>query len=150
MDKPFQRRGTESNSFVGREFEACAQVFFERQGLLLTPGITVEIGINGKKKHKFDLGCVKKKVLVECKSHTWTEGGNVPSAKMTTWDQAMFYFHISPEEYRKVLFVLKDFSVKRNETLAEYYVRTSKHLIPRSVEVWEYDQAHQQAVKIWR
>jgi len=146
MDKPFQRKGSESNTQVGRDFEA--KDFFAQQGLYLTPGITVEIGINGWKPHKFDLGDEKKKVIVECKAHTWTEGGNVPSAKITTWDQAMFFFHAAPSGYRKILFVLRDFSQKRNETLGEYYVRMNPHLIPDDVEVWEYDEKQATAKEI--
>lgn len=83
--------------------------------------ISIDIGISGKKAHKFDLGNDQEKVIVECKAHTWTEGGNL---------------------------VLRDFSKKRNETLAEYYVRTNPHLIPDKVEVWEYDAALQTARRV--
>ena len=148
MDKPFQRKGAESNTQVGRDFEAKAQVFFAQQGLHLTPGMAVEIGINGRKSHNFDLGDEQKRVIVECKAHTWTEGGNVPSAKMTVWNQAMFFFYAAPSGYRKILFVLKDFSQKRNETLAEYYIRTNPHLIPNDVEVWEHDEKQGMAKRI--
>ncbi len=58
---------------------------------------------------------------------------------MTVWNEAMFFFHLAPKRFRKVLFVLRHFSEKRNETLAEYYVRTHSHLIPCGVEIWEYD-----------
>ncbi len=148
MDKPFQRKGTESNTQAGRDFEVKVQVFFAQQGLHLSPSIAVEIGINGRKSHNFDLGDEEKKVVVECKAHTWTEGGNVPSAKMTAWNQAMFFFHAAPSGYRKILFVLRDFSQKRNETLGEYYIRTNPHLIPKDVEVWEYDEKQRTAKKI--
>ena len=139
-DKPFQRKGAESNSQVGRDFEAAAKAFFARQGLHLTPGVAVPIGLAGRKAHNFDLGDEKARILVECKAHTWTEGGNVPSAKLTAWNQAMFFFHVAPGDYRKILFVLRDFSKKRNQTLAEYYMRTNSHLIPDGVEVWEFDE----------
>jgi hypothetical protein len=148
MDKPFQRKGAESNTQVGRDFEAKAKNFFAKQGLHLTPGMALEIGINGMKLHNFDLGDEQKKVVVECKAHTWTEGGNVPSAKITTWNQAMFFFHAASLGYRKILFVLRDFSQKRNETLGEYYIRTNHHLIPKDVEVWEYDEKLGTAKKI--
>ena len=148
MDKPFQRKGAESNTQVGRDFEAKAQNFFAQRGLHLTPGMALEIGINGRKSHNFDLGDEQKKVVVECKAHKWTEGGNVPSAKMTTWNQAMFFFHAAPLGYRKILFVLRDFSQKRNETLGEYYIRTNHHLIPKDVEMWEYDEKLGTAKKI--
>jgi hypothetical protein len=148
MDKPFQRKGSESNAHVGREFESWAQAFFATQDIALTPAIAIEIGINGKKAHKFDLGNPHERVLVECKAHTWTESGNVPVAKMTTWNEAMFFFHAAPSEYRKILFVLRDVSSKKKETLAEYYVRTNPNLIPDKVEVWEYDAALQTARQV--
>ena len=108
--------------------------------MILQKDISINIGINGKKPHNFDLGNLSEKILVECKSHTWTESGNVPSAKMTTWDQAMYLFYAAPTGYRKIFFALKDYSPKRQETLAEYYIRTKSHLIPRDVEIWEFDE----------
>ena len=56
MDRPFQRKGAKSNTQVGRDFEAKARAFFVTQGLHLMPGISISIGINGSKAHKFDLG----------------------------------------------------------------------------------------------
>jgi len=148
MDKPFQRKGSVSNTHVGNDFEAKAQAFFTGQGLALSRRFSIEIGVSGTKPHNFDLGDHNAKVLVECKAHTWTEGGNVPSAKMTTWNQAMYYFHAAPSDFRKIMFVLKDYSKRRNETLAEYYIRTNPHLIPAGVEIWEYDDGQGTARKI--
>jgi len=140
MDKPFQRRGAKSNAHVGKEFERAAKDFFASQGLCLQKDISVSIGIKEKKPHNFDLGNLNEKILVECKSHKWTEGTNVPSAKMTTWDQAMYLFFLTPTGYRKIFFVLKDYSPKRQETLADYYIRTKPNLIPKDVEIWEFDE----------
>lgn len=148
MDKPFQRKGAKSNTYVGKEFERAAKNFFLTQGLHLENDFLVKIGINGKKPHNFDLGSLNDKILVECKSHTWTEGGNVPSAKITTWDQAMYLFYSAPRDYRKIFFVLKDYSLKRQETLAEYYIRTKYHLIPQDVEIWEFDENNSIAEKL--
>jgi hypothetical protein len=148
MDKPFQRKGSASNAQVGRDFENRAKAIFAGQGLHLTSGVSIDIGINGTKAHSFDLGDPEKKVLVECKAHTWTEGGNIPSAKITTWNQAMFYFHATPPGFRKIFLVLRDFSEKRNETLGQYYIRTNPHLIPEDVEIWELDEAKDTAKRI--
>jgi hypothetical protein len=148
MDKPYQRKGSTSNTHVGIEFENKAQGFFKKQKLLLQKNISIEIGINGKKTHNFDLGDTDAKVIVECKSHTWTEGGNVPSAKITSWNQAMYYFYATPKEYRKIFFVLKDYSLKRKETLADYFIRTNSHLIPKDVEFWEFDDKTNHALRI--
>jgi hypothetical protein len=148
MHKPFQRKGAKSNTHVGKEFERKAREFFSEQGLNLQSDVSIQVGINGTKPHSFDLGNIDKQVLVECKSHTWTEGGNIPSAKITTWDQAMYLFFVAPGGYRKVLFVLRDWNSKKRETLAEYYVRTKSHLIPKDVEIWEFDEQKETAKKI--
>ena len=130
------------NPSKGAKFEILAKDFFQRKrDVILKRPFSIDIGIgNIKKLHQFDLGSDKSnpKILVECKSHIWTEGDNVPSAKITIWNEAMYYFFVSPNEYQKILFVLK--SVRNNETLAEYYIKRYKHLIPSGVEIWEYDQ----------
>jgi hypothetical protein len=137
----FQRSGSISNAHAGKDFEAKAKSFFAAQGVILDNNITLELGIEGKKKaHKFDLGNHTNKIIVECKSHTWTESENIPSAKMTTWDQAMYYFYAAPKGYRKIFFVLKHYSKKHKQTLAAYYLRINDHLIPSDVEFWEYDE----------
>lgn len=139
----FQRENAISNAHVGREFEEVAIKYFERNNIILYKGVSLPVGVNQKKKnHLFDLGHTSsdpEKVIVECKSHKWTSGGNVPSAKLTVWNEAMYYFHLAPEEYRKIFFILKDYSEKRGETLGEYYIRAYGHLIPDEVEIMEYD-----------
>lgn len=103
------------------------------------------IGLERKKNHRFDLGTpsyVEEKIIIECKSHRWTSGDNVPSAKLTVWNEAMYYFHLAPLGYRKIFFILRDYSNKRNETLGDYYIRTYGHLIPKDVEIMEYDEVN--------
>lgn len=60
----------------------------------------------------------------------------------------MYYFLAAPDEFRKIMFVLRDCSSKRGETLAEYYLRTHSHLIPNDVEFWEYDDSTAKAVQL--
>jgi len=149
IDKPFQRIGSKSNAHAGRDFEIAAQKFFASNELILERGLKIPIGIESiTKEHSFDLGCLIQKVIVECKSHKWTLGSNVPSAKLTVWNEAMYYFLAAPKDYRKIMFVLRDFSPKRQETLAEYYIRTYKHLIPHDVEFWEYDEGKLSAARL--
>ena len=143
----FQREGSVSNTQVGKDFEDKVKSFFQSQGVFLENDVVIEIGINKhKKEHKFDLGNKNIGMIVECKSHTWTKSDNVPSAKITTWDQAMYYFIASPNNFRKVFMVLKDYSQKRNETLCDYYLRTKRHLIPGDVEFWEFDESSFNAI----
>lgn len=141
--KNFQRVNAISNAHVGKDFEEIAFNYFKHEGISLVKGVSIPIGVNGiKKKHTFDLGSLEiesKKVLVECKSHKWTTGGNVPSAKLTVWNEAMYYFMLAPDNFNKILFILRDYNSKRGETLGEYYIRQFKHLIPTNVEILEYD-----------
>lgn len=148
MDRPFQRKGAISNAHVGRDFEQKAKLFFSSQEIDLSSGFIVPIGINGHKNHKFDLGNEKHKIIVECKDHTWTEGKNVPSAKKISWNEAMYLFYAAPSDYRKILFVRRDYSPTRRETLAGYYIRVYNHLIPENVEVWEFDEEKGTGTKI--
>ncbi len=144
MTYNFQRTGAISNAHEGKSFEMRTKEFFrEIQNLDLSECrsvCSVDIGVGRKKKpHLFDLSSQEKKVIVECKSHRWTSGDNVPSAKLTVWNEAMYYFHLSSNKYRKIFFVLKDYSLKKKKTLASYYISVYAHLIPDDVEFWEYD-----------
>ena len=81
------------NPRTGAEFEQLVQAFFAKQGLSLVTNLGIPVGMGAAKKvHKFDLGSENPPVLIECKCHVWTEGGNAPSAKLTVWNEAMLYF----------------------------------------------------------
>ena len=136
--------GNEHNPRKGAEFEKRCLAFFEETGVELQRPFSLPVGVNGYKKgHKFDLGSEESNIVVECKCHTWTNGNNAPSAKMSTWNEAMYYFQVCPPGYRKIFCVLK--SVKDGQTLSEYYIRRHKELIPDDVEIWEYDADLQKA-----
>ncbi|MET3332844.1 MULTISPECIES: hypothetical protein [Bradyrhizobium] len=144
----FQRAGTDHNAGVGRRFEAMAQAFFRStEGIELLPNFPVPVGVSQlKKSHRFDLGSNSPAVLVECKSHTWTQTGNMPSAKMTVWNEAMYYFHMAPAEFRKIMFVLKHY--RRELSLASYYLQTHAHMVPDGVEIWEFDTDAMQGARL--
>lgn len=136
-----QRLGAISNAHAGREFEADALTYFtEKEGLRLFPSFSVLLGASALRKlHRFDFGNDDPSVLIECKSHKWTESGNMPSAKVTLWNEAMYYFHLAPVHFRKILFVLEARHDRQPETLAEYYVRINGHLIPNGVSIIEFN-----------
>ena len=145
-----QRIGAISNAHAGREFEALARVYFhEQEGLRLQQNFPVPIGHAGHTKiHRFDLGSEDPAVLVECKSHNWTVTGNMPSAKVTVWNEAMYYFLTAPSEYKKVMFVLHDLNIVRSERLLAYYLKTYAHLIPAGIEFWEYNEETGVAIQV--
>ncbi len=137
MENNFQRIGSISNTHVGREFEEAARLFFAETGISLQAGFTAPVGVRVKKPHKFDLGSDNPPILVECKSYTWTSGGNSPSAKIRGLNEVMLLFSVAPSDYRKILFVLKH--LRRDLTLAAHYIKTQGHLIGHGVEIWEFD-----------
>lgn len=137
IENNFQRIGSLSNTHAGREFEEAARLFFAANGIALQSGFSVEIGYKMKKPHKFDLGSEDPPILVECKSYTWTSGGNSPSAKIRGMNEVMLLFSVAPVRYRKILFVLKH---RRNQvSLATHYIKTQSHLIGPNIEIWEFD-----------
>jgi hypothetical protein len=128
------------NPKKGALFEEAVELFLASQGIRVRRNFPVPIGVGDTKRpRKFDLGSDAPKVVVECKSHSWTEGGNAPSAKMATWNEAMYYFSLLPDEYRKMMFVLLSRFDPESETLLTYYIRRFSHLIPHGVEIWEFD-----------
>lgn len=144
----FQRDGSISNTHVGRAFEERACKVLAKQGLLLNSDHKVPCGLPGnvQKNHAFDLGSENPKAIVECKSHTWTSGGNIPSAKIKNWAEAMFYFHMAPPEYRKIFVAERSVRPGRNESLLSYFLRTQAHMIPADVEFWELDRSSDELI----
>jgi|SRR2546421_1381634 len=137
MENRFQRIGSISNTHVGREFEEAARLFFAKRGISLQLGFSLDIGYKKKKSHKFDLGSKNPPILVECKSYTWTSGGNSPSAKIRGLNEVMLLFSVAPRRYRKILFLLRH--LRKDVSLAAHYIKTQGHLIGPNIEIWEFD-----------
>jgi len=137
MDKQHQRKGEKSNTQIGKEFEEKALEYFHKKGIELEKQFRIKIGLDSKKEHRFDLG--NSDTIVECKAMRWTETENVPSAKMGSWNEAMYYFSLAPKEYKKIFFVEKHYSQKHRKTLLEYYIDNYYHLIPNDVVLYDYD-----------
>lgn len=144
----FQRIGVTSNTEAGRAFEEAAHIFFEASGIVLTKNFVAPVGFVTKKDHRFDLGSEHPPILVECKSFTWTTGGNSPAAKIRGMNEVMLLFSVAPPHYRKILFLLKHVHPRRNLSLATHYIRTQDHLIGPKVEIWELDLESKQAEQI--
>ena len=138
------KMANKDNPKKGALFETAIARFLETQSISVQRNFPVDIGVDTvKRPHRFDLGTNRPKLVVECKSHSWTEGGNAPSAKMSVWNEAMYYFSLTPDDYRKMLFVLLSRFDAEGETLLCYYVRRFEHLIPFGVEIWEFDAESQ-------
>jgi hypothetical protein len=147
IENNFQRVGAVSNTHVGRDFEEAARLYFAETGIHLTPNFVAPVGHIVKKPHKFDLGSENPPILVECKSFTWTSGGNSPSAKIKNMNEVMLLFNVCPQHYRKILFVLKH--MRKEVSLATHYVKNQGHLIGPNIEVWEFDLESKQAERVF-
>ena len=113
------------------------QYFIKKYG----PGFEMETKIpigNPAKDHKFDIVNIDRKIVIECKRYMWTVTGNVPSAKMGFTNEAAFYLSFLPDSFTKYIVMLRSMHDKRNESLAEYYFRTNRHLIGKVI-VAEFD-----------
>ncbi len=89
--------------------------------------------------HKFDVVSDDGNVIVECKCYTWTEGGNVPSAKLSTLDEAVLYMRSIPFKAKKIIAIKLAYNSKGTKTLAEYFCDKKGHLL-EDVEIWEIDE----------
>lgn len=90
------------------------------------------------KPHCFDCASQDRNIVIECKCYSWTAGGNVPSAKMTTINEAAFYMSFLPQDIRRIIVIKKSTMPNRSETLAQYYYRINGHLLGQT-EVFEVD-----------
>ncbi len=117
------------NPARGAEFERQAQdILSEHFGVMLQRGCAIPIG-DPAKEHRFDLASNDGKYVGECKNISWTQAGNIPSAKMTSVNQAVFYLtFVSDAKYRFVV-MRRDTHPRHQETLAEYYYRTYQYLL---------------------
>jgi len=125
------------NPAVGKAFEAAVAKWFEHEyHSSFVSNYPLGIG-QPPKLHRFDIVNIDLSIVIECKCYTWTETGNVSSAKMGFVNEAVFYlsFLTNAETY---IVMKKAQHPKRNETLAEYYYRTNKHLLGYT-KVLEYD-----------
>lgn len=68
----------------GAAFELAVQGWLAGLGVVTSRNYMVHLGAASERRpRKFDLGCSEPPTLVECKCHSWTDGGNAPSAKLT-------------------------------------------------------------------
>ena len=99
------------------------------------------------KHHKFDLVSPDGRHVGECKSYSWTETGNVPSAKIATTNEAALFLSFLPPEVTRFLVLRRNESPTRQESLAAYYYRTYRHLLV-GILLFELDEKSAALVQI--
>ena len=132
-----------SNKKKGDDFLDLVIPILEKElNTTLKPEVKISIG-DPQIKHAFDLANEDKSIVIECKNYTWTKAGNVPSAKVSILNEAVLYFSFLDANVRKIVCLKKSVHPKRQETLAENYVRTYGHLL-RDITVYEIDENTQE------
>ena len=125
----------------GREFqELAASVLSEYWSVPLDLEVPIPIG-DPPKQHKFDMASRDKLIVGEAKNYTWTESGNMPSAKMGFVNQAVFYLSFLSPGTKRFVVMPRDIRPKTSEALADYYYRTYRHLLG-GVLIIELDTAN--------
>ena len=121
--------GNKDNPGLGAAFQAdVANFLSNKYNMAFELEKKIQIG-HPPKDHKFDIVSADNTIAVECKRYTWTETGNVPSAKMGFCNEAAFYLSLLPNTYEKYIVMLESTHPKHSETLAEYYYRMNRHLL---------------------
>ena len=122
-------RDNRLNPGIGRSFQKSAAKLLSRCfGVELLLDHPIPIG-SPPKEHHFDLASQDLRYVGECKSYSWTESGNVPSAKMGFVNEAVFYLTFLPSDTVRFIAMRKDTHPKKRETVAGYYYRTYRHLL---------------------
>ncbi|MDQ2996489.1 MAG: hypothetical protein M3R61_05455 [Chloroflexota bacterium] len=117
------------NTGKGRSFQvSAAAILAAHFGVVFQLDYPIAIG-RPPKLHRFDLASTDVHYVGECKNYSWTESGNVPSAKMGFINEAVFYLSFLPAERVKFVVMRKDHHLRRVESVANYYYRTYQHLL---------------------
>ena len=126
--------------YLGKKFQEAVCEWFaskpEYKG-----SFEMEVGLpigSPEKNHFFDIVNKESKIVIECKRYTWTETGNVPSAKIRTLNEAVFFMSLLKGSYTKYIVMFKANHPKKKESLAEYYFKTYYHLLG-DIILAEYD-----------
>lgn len=128
------------NTSIGKKFQNDVDTCLSKEfGQGFIPEVALPIGTPAH-PHKFDLVSADHTIVVECKCYTWTDGGNIPSAKIATLDEALFYMSFLPDEVIKIIALNKAETPGKTETFAAYFYRMRKHLL-RNVQVYEIDSS---------
>lgn len=133
-----QTNRNSENPRIGKDFQISVKNWFEKQfdtSFEMERKILIGCPV---KLHSFDISDTNENIVVECKCYTWTKTGNVPSAKIGAVNEAAFYLSFLPQNTDKYIVMLRAEHAKRNETLAEYYFRTNRHLLG-NIKILEYN-----------
>ena len=132
------------HTYLGKKFQEAVCEWFASESEY-KGSFEMEVGLpigSPEKDHFFDIVNKEAKIVIECKRYTWTETGNVPSAKIRSLNEAAFFLtSMEPslkDSYTKYIVMFKANHPKKKESLAEYYFKTYHNLLG-DIILAEYD-----------
>jgi hypothetical protein len=126
------------NPAKGRDFQLlAAELIGARLATTFLCDEPIAIG-RPPKAHRFDLVSSDRAHVGECKNYSWTETGNMPSAKMAFLNEAVLYLSLLPADLHRFIVLRRDHHARRKETLVAYYLRTYRHLLD-GLTIYEID-----------
>lgn len=130
---PTMQRQGDGAPVAPAEFEARVGAYLERTlgqhfGSRILP-------LGHGQGHAVDQVSADGTILVECKSYTWTSGGNMPSGKIAALREAVFLLKSCPGERRILAMHNRPFPGR--ELLVNLFCRLNQGLLG-DVEVWDF------------
>ncbi|WP_368293738.1 hypothetical protein [Dehalobacter sp. TBBPA1] len=124
---------TEESRLSPGDFEKRVKVYLEKTFSQDFKEKALVVGVN--KEHKFDLVSSDNLIIAECKSYTWTKGSNMPSGKVSTALEAVFY--LSRIVADKKILVFQDSIKHSGESLVDMFLKNNGGLLD-DVEIWTF------------
>jgi len=116
-----------------RSFEETVGDYFEERFDVELSETRLQIGPD--QYHKFDLVSPHGNIIIECKSFTWTDGGNFPQAKISTANETILF--LSRVEADGKMLVMQDDLAPDGRSLVKTYADRYGGLMD-DIEVWQY------------
>lgn len=118
------------NPRIGKEFQRMVLAYAKEHFLHdFKEEKPVDIG-NPPTPHRFDV-VSEDEGIIECKCYTWTEGGNVPSAKLATLDEAVLYMKSVCHPAKKI--IVMEATDNNGVSLAEYFCDKKRASVRRYI-----------------
>ena len=97
------RNSNSENTKKGRDFQEKVKEWFEMNAKMhFELEHPILIG-QPAKLHKFDIADKSESIVIECKAYAYTITGNISSAKLTTLNEAVFYFSFLAHKNMNIL-----------------------------------------------
>jgi len=126
MRESLRLRHDEFEAQMAQDFGKMFNKTFKKKRILVGPN----------KYHEFDLVSEDTTIVIECKSYKWTKGSNLPSAKISTAIEALFY--LSRIMARKKILVFQEDYDEKGNSLVDIFIRGYDGIMD-DVEIYRYE-----------